>query len=57
MTYPLLPLQAGSRRLALIVIPLLLVLSLAATRKIRRSTPPCPSPRLPVKLMFLDLSG
>ena len=31
MTHPLLPTQAASRRLALIVIPLLLVLSLAAS--------------------------
>ncbi|MCI6333775.1 MAG: hypothetical protein MR770_08375 [Desulfovibrio piger] len=52
MTYPLLPLQAGSRRLALIVIPLLLVLSLAATCPAVPSPPPAPAPTpaLPVSL-------
>ena len=44
MTYPLLPLQAGSRRLALIVIPLLLVLSLAATCPAVPTPPPAPAP-------------
>ena len=52
MTYPLLPLQAGSRRLALIVIPLLLVLSLAATCPAVPTPPPAPAPTpaLPVSL-------
>ena len=52
MTYPLLPLQAGSRRLALIVIPLLLVLSLAATCPAVPTPPPAPAPTpaLPVGL-------
>ena len=52
MTYPLLPLQAGFRRLALIVIPLLLVLSLAATCPAVPTPPPAPAPTpaLPVSL-------
>lgn len=52
MTYPLLPLQAGARRLALIVIPLLLVLSLAATCLAVPTPPPvpAPTPALPVSL-------
>ena len=52
MTYPLLPLQAGSRRLALIVIPLLLVLCLAATCPAVPTPPPAPAPTpaLPVSL-------
>ena len=52
MTYPLLPLQAGSRRLAPIVIPLLLVLSLAATCPAVPTPPPAPAPTpaLPVSL-------
>ena len=52
MTYPLLPLQAGSRRLALIVIPLLLFLSLAATCPAVPTPPPAPAPTpaLPVSL-------
>ena len=52
MTYPLLPLQAGSRRLAQIVIPLLLVLSLAATCPAVPTPPPAPAPTpaLPVSL-------
>ena len=52
MTCPLLPLQAGSRRLALIVIPLLLVLSLAATCPAVPTPPPAPAPTpaLPVSL-------
>ena len=52
MTYPLLPSQAGARRLALIVIPLLLVLSLAATCLAVPTPPPvpAPTPALPVSL-------
>ena len=52
MTYPLLPLQAGTRRLALIVIPLLLVLCLAATCPAVPTPPPAPAPTpaLPVSL-------
>ena len=52
MTSPLLPLQAGARRLALIVIPLLLVLSLAATCPAVPTPPPAPAPTpaLPVSL-------
>ena len=52
MTYPLLPVQAGSRRLALIVIPLLLVLALAATCPAVPTPPPtpAPTPALPVSL-------
>ena len=52
MTYPLLPLQAGFRRLALIVIPLLLVLSLAVTCPAVPTPPPAPAPTpaLPVSL-------
>ena len=52
MTYPLPPLQAGTRRLALIVIPLLLVLCLAATCPAVPTPPPAPAPTpaLPVSL-------
>ena len=52
MTYPLLPVQAACRRLALIVIPLLLVLSLAATCPAVPTPPPvpAPTPALPASL-------
>ena len=52
MTHPLLPTQAASRRLALIVIPLLLVLSLAATCPAVPTPPPAsaPTPALPADL-------
>ena len=52
MTYPLLPVQAACRRLALIVIPLLLVLSLAATCPAIPTPPPvpAPTPALPASL-------
>ena len=52
MTHPLLPTQATSRRLALIVIPLLLVLSLAATCPAVPTPPPAsaPTPALPADL-------
>ena len=52
MTYPLLPVQAACRRLALIVIPLLLVLSLAATCPAVPTPPPVPAltPALPASL-------
>ena len=52
MTYPLLPVQATCRRLALIVIPLLLVLSLAATCPAVPTPPPvpAPTPALPASL-------
>ena len=60
MTYPLLPLQAGSRRLALIVIPLLLVLSLAATCPAVPTPPPAAAGQLgilPYLSAFLDTDG
>ena len=52
MTHPLLPTQAAFRRLALIVIPLLLVLSLAATCPAVPTPPPAsaPTPALPADL-------
>ena len=52
MTHPLLPTQAASRRLALIVILLLLVLSLAATCPAVPTPPPAsaPTPALPADL-------
>ena len=52
MTYPLLPVQAACRKLALIVIPLLLVLSLAATCPAVPTPPPvpAPTPALPASL-------
>ena len=52
MTHRLLPTQAASRRLALIVIPLLLVLSLAATCPAVPTPPPAsaPTPALPADL-------